>query len=66
MATISIVCVKTAFPLFFSYPFQGAKLRQHCAELALNDALDSLASEEQGVYIAVLGAFLFSGVSVGK
>ncbi|CBJ29032.1 conserved unknown protein [Ectocarpus siliculosus] len=42
--------------LFDPLNAEGAKLRQHCAELALNDALDSLASEEQGVYIAVLDA----------
>lgn len=60
----SPVCPFNSVP-FFSPPLQGAKLRQHCAELALNDALDSLASEEQGVYIAVLGAFS-SGVSVRK
>eukprot|EP00904_Undaria_pinnatifida_P009859 jgi/Undpi1/6002/HiC_scaffold_2.g01276.m1 len=35
---------------------EGSQLRQHCAELALKDALDSLASEERGVYIAVLDA----------
>ncbi|CAM9656522.1 unnamed protein product, partial [Hapterophycus canaliculatus] len=42
--------------LFDPMNAKGAKLRQKCAELALNDALDSLASEEQGVYIAVLDA----------
>ncbi|CAM9161242.1 unnamed protein product [Scytosiphon promiscuus] len=42
--------------LFDPMNAEGAKLRQKCAELALNDALDSLASEEQGVYIAVLDA----------
>ncbi len=45
---------------------QGAKLRQHCAEMALNDALDSLADEEQGVYIAVLGAWSGSDWTGGR
>lgn len=41
------------------WPFcfwQGSKLRHMCAELALKDALDSLASTEKGIYIAVFGA----------
>eukprot|EP00752_Nemacystus_decipiens_P011163 g9918.t2 len=42
--------------LFDPMNAEGAKLRQRCAEMALNDALDILASEEQGVYIAVLDA----------
>lgn len=34
---------------------QGARLRKQCAEMALNDALRSLASKDKGVYIAIFG-----------
>ncbi|CAM9235594.1 unnamed protein product [Ascophyllum nodosum] len=35
---------------------EGAKLRRECAEMALNDALNTLACKDKGVYIAIFDA----------